>query len=104
MGSAAQLSRCSALLLLLGAALATVPDRPTVMDVRAGWHKGAADVSVASASQAGKQDSYGYGYGIEEKEICLQEVERRSCGTHVVDACGINLGEGGCDPVHTFWT
>lgn len=67
---AAQLSRCAALLLLLGAALATVPGRPTVMEVRNGWGARGQGVSVASASQAGSQESYGYNdYGVEEKEV-----------------------------------
>lgn len=63
-------TRVAALLLLLGAALATVPGRPTVMEVRNGWGARGQGVSVASANQAGAQDSYGYNdYGVEEKEV-----------------------------------
>lgn len=108
---AAQLSRCAALLLLLGAAFATVPGRPTVMDVRAGWNR-RAGVSVASTSQAGKQEGYGYeNYGVEEKEICLQEVHKRSCATQVLGSCSNTVTTGtptvGCaedQAVHSFWT
>lgn len=69
---AAQLSRCAALLLLLGAALATVPGRPTVTDIISGLHKPAssAKASVASASQNANPQSYGYDSGhVEEKEV-----------------------------------
>lgn len=97
---AAQLSRCAALLLLLGAALATVPGRPTVMEVRNGW--GArSGVSVASASQAGAMDSYDY---VEEKEVCLQEVNRKDCHIHQVEGGTCDTGTTGCEPVTSFWT
>jgi hypothetical protein len=54
------------LLHLLGAALATVPGKPTVMDIRAGL--GAR--LLASASQVGAQDGYNE-YGVEEQEVRL---------------------------------
>lgn len=106
-------ARCAAFVLLLGAALATVPGKPTVWDIRGGWHRrSAVSVSVASASQG--KDSYNYdkydNYGYEEKEVCLQEVERKSCHTHLVEGCDDSGSGGGCggscdcDRVHSFWT
>lgn len=114
------LTQCAALLLLLGSALATVPGKPTVMDIRGGWPKrsGPVSVSVASAaSNSESKDSYGYeSYGVEEQEVCLQEVERKSCHTHWVEGCDFDVGTGNnagcnsqyddcdCDRVHSFWT
>jgi hypothetical protein len=96
---AAQLTRCAALLLLLGACLATVPGRPTVMDILAGWSgkpdaAAKAGASVSTASQAGQHDSYGYenNYAGEQKEVCLQEVTRRNCE--------VDEDDGG----HEVWT
>jgi hypothetical protein len=37
-------------------------------------------VSTASASVSAHEDSYGYeGYGIDTKELCLQETEQKTC-------------------------
>lgn len=97
-------ARCAALLLLLGAAFATVPGRPTVMDIRGGWYRRSASVSVASSDQA--SESYGYeNYGVEEKEICLQEVERKACQTRSVDGgCAGTTPTANCDNDVSFWT
>jgi hypothetical protein len=72
---AAQLSRCAALLLLLGAAIATVPGRPTVMDIRSGRSPRPQSVSTASASQA-DPSSESYGWHGDEKEV-IQRAGRR---------------------------
>jgi hypothetical protein len=91
------------------------------MEVRNGWGARGQGVSVASASQAGAQDSYGYNdYGVEEKEVCLQEVNRKDCHVHRVEGCDDDLADSDdegtgsgcnsdedscdCDPVTSFWT
>jgi hypothetical protein len=86
--SASRVARCAALLLcllLFGAALATVPGRPTVMDVRAGWAGRSSNGRGAKASVASASAGHGQYYDdpppvpMEQKEVCLQEVASRDC-------------------------
>lgn len=76
------MSRFAALLLLLGAALATVPGKPTLLEIQGGWKtagSAGAKVSIASTSQIGQQDSSYEVFGVETKDVCMMETSRRNC-------------------------
>jgi hypothetical protein len=84
-------ARVAVLLLLLGAAFAAdvAAARPSFNEYLFGRFSGPkkssrASVSVAAVSSQdadyGSASTYAYDdYGVEEKEICLQEVARRAC-------------------------
>lgn len=102
--------RLTAVLLVLGVAVATVPAFPTpsVMEVRAGWktraHRSASVVSTASADPK-ETNSYEEGY-YEEKEVCLQEITRRDCSTQQYSECAAGgTGSGTCGSApNAQWT
>lgn len=82
MGRPTQHAHAPVLILLLVAALASAssqPAHPSVMDtLRAGLKKAGGPAHVGPASL--QADEYGYDNSYpEQKEICLQEVERTGC-------------------------
>lgn len=67
------------MVLLLGALACIQADnqRPRLADLLSSSRRRPASVSIASTNE----DTYGYeAYGIETKEVCLQEIEQKYCG------------------------
>lgn len=77
------MARAAVALLLLGAVVCAqaAPYRPALRDVLSSSKKGASVATAANpTARPSYEESYSEDYGVETKEICLQEMEQKVCG------------------------